>query len=167
MTAGDNSHPLQTAISGAALLMRAASTAALATFDRASGQPYVSLVTVALDVTGAPLLLVSKLARHTQNLIADPRASLLVTPQATQQVMGGDPLALARVTIMGTIAPTNSATAKACFLARHPGAAVYADFTDFTFYAVTISNAHFIGGFGRIIDIPGSDLMVRLAAQTG
>ena len=36
------------------------------------------------------------------------------------------------------------------FLARHPGAAVYADFTDFAFWRLEISQGHFIGGFGRI-----------------
>lgn len=161
MTAGDNLHPLQAAVFDAARMMRQAHTASLATLDHTNGHPYVSLVTVALDATGAPLLLVSRLARHTQNLIADPRASLLVAPQASE----GDPLASARVTIQGDITSTTSPTAKAHFLARHPSAAVYVDFADFAFYSFAVSNAHFIGGFGRIIDIPGPDLMARLAAN--
>ena len=161
MSAGDNLHTLQPALSDAAQVLRTAQTASLATLDRANGHPYVSLITVALDVTGTPLLLVSKLARHTQNLIADPRASLLVLPQAAD----GDPLASARVTLMGHLAPTQSPTAKARFLACHPAAAVYADFADFAFYGFRISNAHFIGGFGRIIDLSGPDLMAMLAAK--
>ena len=162
MTSDDARKSLELAIADAAKLTRAAKTASLATLDRASGHPYVSLVTLALDVTGAPLLLISKLARHTQNLMSDGRASLLVTPLVSE----GDPLALARLTLMGTLQPTASPTAKACFLARHPDAAVYANFDDFAFYCLTVANAHFIGGFGRIIDLSGPRLTSVLAAST-
>jgi heme iron utilization protein len=162
MTSGDNLTLLYQAAADAAQIVLRARSATLATLDQASGHPYASLVTVALDVTGAPLLLVSKLARHTQNLMADSRASLLV-PLPTAD---GDPLALGRVTLMGRLAPTTSPTAKARFLSSHPGATVYADFADFGFYSLAVSNAHFIGGFGRIIDIAGADLLAKLVAES-
>jgi putative heme iron utilization protein len=140
--------------------MSAAGKAALATIDRANGHPYVSLVTVALDEKGAPVLLLSRLARHTQNLDADPRGSLLFEPV---DMAAGDPLALGRVTVMGTLAPIAAddprlAVARARFLARHPDASAYAGFADFRFFAMAVERAHFIGGFGRIVEIDGADL---------
>ena len=171
MTTRDN-HPLahagapSPAARDVVRLLTGARTASLATLDHATGHPYVSLVTVALDVNGAPLMLLSTLARHTQNLKADPRASALFTPS---DVAAGDPLATARVTVIGLVKPTPSPTAKPQFLANHPDAQMYVSFADFAFFALAPANAHFIGGFGRIIDIPGAELIsaVESANQRG
>lgn len=147
----------ETHAADAARLVRAASKAALATLDQATGHPYASLVTVALDDGAVPILLLSSLARHTRNLEADPRASLLVSPEspAPQTLAQSDPLALARVTLVGLFAPTASKTARKRFLTRHPDAEGYASFADFRFYAMALLEAHYIGGFGRIVTIPG------------
>ncbi len=72
-------------------------------------------------------------------------------------------MAGARITLIGSVQPTQSATARARFLARHPSAAGYADFPDFAFYALKLESAHFIGGFGRIVDLGASDLLEPLA----
>lgn len=133
-----------------------AKTATLATLDLTSGHPYASLVTVAIDAGGAPLLLLSNLALHTRNARADARASLLFQAATS----GTDPLAGARVTVVGELSlvamPEN---ARARFLARHPDAAVYAGFADFAFYVLKTERAHFIGGFGRIVELGASDLL--------
>ena len=63
-------------------------------------------------------------------------------------------MAGARVTLIGSMRQTTSPTARARFLARHPSATGYADFPDFAFYALLLESAHFIGGFGRIVDLP-------------
>jgi heme iron utilization protein len=143
----------------AAGLIGAAKTATLATLEAGSGHPYASLVTVGLDETGEPVLLLSRLARHTTNLDADSRASLLfdVREQAV-----GDPLTLGRVTVMGRAVPTARPGAAARFLARHPEAQMYAGFADFRFFSVSVERAHFIGGFGRIVEIGGDELRVAL-----
>jgi heme iron utilization protein len=151
--------PLRSAAADVAALMSGAATAALGTLDAATGFPYVSFVTVALDTDGSPLLLISKLARHTRNLEADPRASLLFTGGAAA---AGDPLASARVTVLGHLAPASSATARARFLARHRDAEMYASFTDFRFFALSIDTAHLIGGFGRIVEVAGADVRSAL-----
>lgn len=166
MTAGDISPERPTggafqASVDAAGLMRAARWASLATLDRATGHPYVSLVTVALDQDGQPLMLLSRLARHTQNLAADPRASLLFAPAGQS---ASDPLAGARVTVMGAASPTPSPTAPARFLGRHPQAQMYAAFADFGYFALALDHAHFIGGFGRIIDIPAEELRAAIVS---
>lgn len=137
----------------ASRLVRQARKGALGTLDPGTGHPYASLVTLATEPDGTPLMLVSRLALHTRNLDRDARASLMIDGTGVD----GDPLAGGRVTLIGRAAPSASATAPRRFLARHPSAAVYAGFADFRFFAFTIERAHFVGGFGRIVDLePGA-----------
>ena len=157
------------AASDAARLMQAAGKAALATLDAATGHPYASLGKVALAPDGCPILLLSRLARHTRNIDRDSRASLLFEPAG---LVDGDPLAAARGTVLGQIVAlspdtVDHAVAKATFLARHPDAAGYAEFADFRFFKLAIAGAHFIGGFGRIVEISAADLanQARTATQ--
>jgi heme iron utilization protein len=146
-------------------LVRQALKGALATLDRGGaglpgGTPYASLVTVATDAEGRPVLLLSGLALHTQNLKADPRASVLI--DATS--LAGDPLAGGRVTLLGRLEQTAAPSARMRFLNRHPSAAQYADFGDFAFYQLNVERAHFIGGFGRIVSL-SAEQMVRPVAD--
>jgi hypothetical protein len=136
-------------------LVRRALKGALGTLERGTGYPYASLVTVATEPGGGPILLISRLALHTRNLEADPRASLMIDGTAGD----GDPLAGGRVTLVGRCAPTTSATAPRRFLARHPAAEVYAGFADFRFFGFEIERAHFVGGFGRIVDLDRAALV--------
>jgi len=140
-------------------LVRAALKGALGTLLPPSGHPYASLLLVATEPDGAPVLLISKLALHTKNLAADPRATLLIDATGFE----ADPLSGARVTLIGEARPTTSATARRRYLARHPVAAGYADFPDFGFYRFDIASAHYIGGFGRIVDLPREDLLIDTA----
>ena len=140
-------------------LVRAALKGSLATLQKGSGHPYASLALTATDADGTPILLISRLALHTQNLSADARASLLIDATGTD----ADPMAGARITLIGAARPTVSPTARRRFLARHPAAAGYADFPDFAFYQLDIASAHFIGGFGRIVDLPRADLIIEVA----
>ena len=138
-------------------LLRAVPKAALGTILRAAGgRPYVSLVSVATAHDGAPLLLLSDLADHVKNLEADDRVSLLL--DGTGEVE--DPLAGERVSLVGRLARTDRASDRARYLARHPAAALYADFGDFAFYRMSVERAHLVGGFGRIHWLDGADLLV-------
>jgi putative heme iron utilization protein len=132
-------------------LVARASSATLSTHAREpEGFPHGSLVAVAADDAGRPLLLLSTLAEHTGNLLARPEVSLLfVEPTAP----GGDPLAGGRVTLLGTCAAlpeAEVAAARTAFLARHPSAAQYVDFADFAFYRVMPRALRYVGGFGRM-----------------
>lgn len=137
-------------------LVRGAFKATLATLDSASGYPYASLITVATDVSGAPIFLISALARHTRNLVADPRASILL--DGTGEL--ADPLQGARLTLHGRAEKVSGEAVKQRFLARHPEAALYVGFEDFAFWHLVVEGAHFIGGFGRIVDLEPADLRV-------
>jgi putative heme iron utilization protein len=134
-------------------LMRAQATAALGT--AMAGAPYVSLVLVAVDADGAPLLLLSRLAQHTGNLLADPRVSLLFDGTAGLQ----DPLTGPRLTVIGSAAPCPDPQALERYLARHPSAAAYAGFSDFHLYRVAIERGHCVAGFGRIAWIEAAALL--------
>src|SRR5450631_1802252 len=63
------------------------------------GFPFGSLMPYALDTQGRPIFLISTMAMHTQNLQADPRASLFVTEPGAS----GDPLGSSRVTLIGNV----------------------------------------------------------------
>lgn len=137
-------------------LVRRALKASLATIAVERGYPYASLITVGTDASGAPVFLISGLAQHTKNLTQDPRASILFDGTGA----AGDPLQGARVTLFGRAEKTGDEAVKRRFLARHPEAAFYADFPDFAFWRLQVEGAHYIGGFGRIVDLSPAELLV-------
>ena len=139
-------------------LLRTIRSGALATLDRESGGPFASLVTVATDVDGSPLLLMSRLSGHTLNLEADPRASILLA-----QGGKGDPLAHPRLTVNGRAERTAESRVRERFLLRHPKAQLYAGFGDFSFWRVSIAGAHLNGGFARAMTLTADDLRVETA----
>ena len=134
-------------------LLRVSRAGTLATLDRNTGYPFGSLVNVATDADGAPLILVSKLATHTANLEVDGRASLLLAETGK-----GDALAHPRLTVLGTFAPVaresaDDARIRRRFLARHPKSKLYAGFGDFAFWRMGVVSAHLNGGFARAADL--------------
>jgi putative heme iron utilization protein len=139
-------------------LTRRAFKGSLASLESPSGAPYASLITLATDVSGAPVFLISTLARHTKNLADDPRAAILIDGSGE----AADPLQGARLTLSGRAEKVNSEAVRRRFLARHPEAAFYADFPDFAFWRLKLEGGHYIGGFGRIFDLAESDLLVPL-----
>ena len=89
-------------------LVRQTLKGALGTLDQTSGAPYVSMVGVATDTAGHPILLLSTLARHTANLAADPRASLLLDHTDAS----GDPASGQRLTLTGRFVPTSDGSVR-------------------------------------------------------
>jgi len=144
-------------VAEARLLLRSVRAGGLATLDSETGEPFVSLVNVATDQDGTPLLLLSTLAAHTRNLAADPRVSLLLA-----QTGKGDPLAHARLTVTGTAKPCGEGEGRRRFLARHPKSALYADFPDFAFFRIEPRSGHLNGGFGKAARLSRSELLLDL-----
>lgn len=142
-------------------LMREARSGALATLIPGSGDPYCSLVNVASSADGAPLLLISKLAIHTKNVIADSRVSVMLDERKE-----GDPLEGARVMLMGRAEVTTDENDRRRYLARQPEAEMFAGFGDFAFYKVAISSAHLVAGFGRIVDLKPQEILLDLSDAT-
>jgi len=148
-------------------LLRATRAGTLATLDRNTGYPFASLVNVATDVDGAPLILVSRLATHTANLEVDGRAALLLAETGK-----GDALAHPRLTVLGSFTPVaresaDDARIRRRFLARHPKSELYAGFGDFAFWRMKVASAHLNGGFARAADLTAADVLTDIAgAQT-
>lgn len=142
-------------IDAARRVLRLATTGALAT-NGEDGTPFASLVTVATTAEGEPVLLISTLAVHTRNLARDPRASLLLVGPGGE---GGDPLAGARLTLLGHVVPDDDPVSGRRFLASHPAAANYAGFADFHFHRLNVTGGHLVAGFGRIVDLGREDLV--------
>jgi putative heme iron utilization protein len=143
--------------SAAKKLLREGRSAALASLMPQSGDPYCSLVNVATAADGAPLLLISRLAVHTKNLIADPRASLMIDERKA-----GDPLQGARVMLLGTATPTDDPDVRRRYLERQPEAEMFVGFADFAFYRMALTGAHLVAGFGRIVDLKPSDILTPI-----
>ena len=139
-------------------LLREGRSGALATLMPGSGDPYCSLVNVATAANGAPLLLISQLAIHTKNILADPRLSLMLDERKA-----GDPLEGARVMLRGTAAATDDPAVRRRYLARHPEAEMFAGFKDFAFYNIALTGIHLVAGFGRIVDLVPSDVLTDLS----
>jgi putative heme iron utilization protein len=111
------------------------------------GFPFGSVMPYGLDEQGRPLFLISTMAMHTQNLKADPRASLLVT----QESGDADPLGASRVTLVGNVVlvpEADVAAAREAYLARHANSKYWVDFEDFSFYRLEVLDIYFVGGFG-------------------
>ncbi len=131
-------------------------TGALATLSRKHpGHPFASLMPYALDAAGCPLFLISTMAMHTQNIEADPRASLLVMqpgPSERRQD-SGDALASGRLTLMGEayrVPDADVGTARSAYLPRHEQADYWVDFEDFAFWRLEVRALYFVGGFAAM-----------------
>ena len=156
---------------GARRLMRACDRATLATVQRpaddgdavaadAAGWPYPSLVLVAFDHDGSPLLLLSTLADHTRNLLTDGRVGLLFDGTAGL----AQPLTGARLSVLGRAERSDDPIHRQRYLRRHPDAAFYAGFADFAVYRVAVERAHLVAGFGRIHWLSAAELDLPAAA---
>ena len=137
--------------------LRAIRAGALGAIE-ADGRPFVSLVNVATDIDGAPLLLLSGLSRHTGLLGADARCSLLLAETGK-----GDPLAHPRLTVIGRAARDTAPRVRARFLARHPKSKLYADFPDFSFWRIEPDSFHINGGFARAAELQPGHVLTSLA----
>jgi len=152
----DRAGPAFDAIGLGKQLLRTIRSGALATLGP-EGAPFATLVTVATDLDGSPLLLTSRLSSHTANLEREPRMSILLA-----QTGKGDPLAHPRLTVVGRAERTAEPRVRTRFLARHPKAELYADFADFSFWRVEILGGHLNGGFARAATLRAEDLRTDL-----
>jgi putative heme iron utilization protein len=132
-------------------LLRRSRQGALATLMAGSGDPYCSLVNVASHPDGSPILLISRLAVHTRNLLGDARVSLMLDERAE-----GDPLEGARIMLAGRAeqaAEPDLEIVRRRYLSAHPSAEAFVDFADFSFFRIRPSATHLVAGFGRIVDL--------------
>jgi putative heme iron utilization protein len=146
-------------------LLRRSRQGALATLMAGSGDPYCSLVNVASHADASPILLISRLALHTKNILGDNRVSLMLDERAA-----GDPLEGARIMLAGRAeeaAPDQAETLRRRYLNAHPSAETFVEFKDFSFFRIVPSNAHLVAGFGRIIDLKPNQFLTDISDAAG
>jgi putative heme iron utilization protein len=117
------------------------------------GFPFGSMMPYAIDETGRPVFFISSMAMHTQNLLQDGRASLLIT----QPDASGDPLGAARLTLVGSAGIAPHTEVGDLYLSRHENARYWQDYTDFAYYRMDITGVYFIGGFGVMGWVPAEE----------
>jgi putative heme iron utilization protein len=142
-------------------LLRRSRQGALATLMAGSGDPYCSLVNVASHADGSPILLISRLALHTRNILGDARVSLMLDERAP-----GDPLEGSRIMLAGraeqAIGSENEILRRR-YLNAHPSAEVFVNFKDFSFFGIRPLAAHLVAGFGRIVDLQPSQFLTDIS----
>ncbi|MGY4575483.1 DUF2470 domain-containing protein [Bradyrhizobium sp. USDA 3256] len=146
-------------------LLRRSRQGALATLMAGTGDPYCSLVNLASHPDGSPILLISRLALHTKNVLADSRVSLMLDERAE-----GDPLEGARIMLAGKaeeVAEAGRELVRRRYLAAHPSAEAFVEFKDFSFFRIKPSGAHLVAGFGRIVDLKPAQFLTDLGGAEG
>jgi len=136
--------------------LRTTRNAVLSTHSaRFPGYPFGSIAPFVLDHAGNPLILISTIAEHTKNIQADSKVSLIAfDPSAADMQAAG------RLTLLGMATPTSKddAAVRGRYLRYFPQAAQYFDMHDFLFHRIEVSQARYIGGFGKIHWIQGHEL---------
>jgi hypothetical protein len=146
-------------------LLRRSRQGALATLTAGSGDPYCSLVNVASDADASPILLISRLALHTRNILGDSRVSLMLDERAA-----GDPLEGARIMLAGrAVEPKGDQTGvlRRRYLNAHPSAEAFVKFKDFSLFRIDPSAAHLVAGFGRIVDLKPEQFLTDIRDAEG
>jgi putative heme iron utilization protein len=142
-------------------LLRRSRQGALATLMADSGDPYCSLVNVASHADGSPILLISRLALHTRNILADHRVSLMLDERAE-----GDPLEGSRIMLAGRAEQAGAddlPLLRRRYLNAHPSAETFVNFSDFSFFRIRPSGAHLVAGFGRIVDLKPEQFLTDIS----
>jgi len=142
-------------------LLRRRREGALATLMAGSGDPYCSLVNVASHPDGSPILLISRLAVHTKNVLADARVSLMLDERVE-----GDPLEGSRIMLSGRVeevAGPDSEIVRRRYLNAHPSAEAFVNFKDFSFFLIRPSGTHLVAGFGRIVDLKPEQFLTDIS----
>jgi heme iron utilization protein len=142
-------------------LLRRCRQGALATLMPGSGDPYCSLVNVASHPDGSPILLISRLALHTRNLLGDDRMSLMLDERAE-----GDPLEGSRIMLAGRAEEASGdpvTILRRRYLNAHPSAEAFVNFKDFSFFRIYPTSAHLVAGFGRIVDLTPEQFLTDIS----
>ncbi len=130
-------------------LAQRARSATLSTMARdPEGFPFGTLVAIAFDERGRPLLLLSTLAEHTANLAACDRASVMIYDTEAAEAVVAE-----RMTLVGpcTRVPAEDvAEARTTYLAAHPSASQYVSFADFALFRLDPLAVRYVGGFGKM-----------------
>lgn len=127
--------------------LRTTQSGVLSTFSaKFEGFPFGSVAPFVLNHAGEPVILISSIAEHTKNILANPKVSLLVFAGME------DLQANARLTLLGeaVLADKEDTNLRSRYLRYFPQAETYFDMHDFHFYRIKIAQVRYIAGFGKM-----------------
>ncbi len=128
-------------------LLHSAASGALATHSaHMPGYPFATALPFVPDETHCPVFLLSTLAEHTKNLLANPHASLLVAGADARNVLSAP-----RMTVVGDVARIATTPELAARYVRYqPDAQQYLELGDFAFFRLQPKRVRYIGGFAQM-----------------
>lgn len=147
-----------------ASLIRNTRIAALGTLH--DGEPNLAMVAIAVESDFSAFYIhVSRLGRHTRDMEADPRVSLLLTETDDNRA---DPQTLARLSLNGTagILPRTDphyARVKHAYLTRFPEAEQLFSLGDFNLWRISPKGGRFVAGFAQAFNI-APEVLVKVSA---
>ncbi|QLG89494.1 pyridoxamine 5'-phosphate oxidase family protein [Chitinibacter bivalviorum] len=127
-----------------ALIRRSRNLALASLSAQMPGYPHVSWLPMVADEAGRPMLVMSRLAEHTQNILQDSKVSVL---------LHDDEMALnkARLTILGDLQLVEPDPLLAARMARYnPELVSYLQMSDFSVWRLWPQRARYIAGFGKM-----------------
>lgn len=135
-------------------LLHTAPSGTLATHSlQLPGYPFATALPFITDEQHCPVFLVSSLAEHTKNLLADKRTSFMVSSAGDGNILTG-----ARMTLAGdTTRFDASPELVARYVRYHPDAEQYLSLGDFVFFRLAPKRIRYIAGFGQMGWIEESD----------
>lgn len=117
------------------------------------GYPFATTVACCTDERHRPVVLLSRLAEHTRNVLADARVSAVVS-----HALGGGEIA--RASLIGHMTPiTPEPELTARYLRYHPAAERFLALGDFGFYRLEPKRIRVVGGFAQAGWIDGTRLI--------
>ena len=138
---------MKPALASAIDLLHRASFGALATqAAQMPGYPFATALPFVPDEMHRPMFLLSGLAEHTKNLLANPHASLLVTASPEVNVLESP-----RMTLVGDVLRFEASSAlRTRYIRYQPNAEQYLELRDFAFFRLVLKRARYIGGFAQM-----------------
>ena len=122
---------------------------------RFEGYPFGSVIPFVLDHEARPVFLISSLAEHYRNMVADRKVSLLVQDPSVSDVQ-----VAARLTIVGDATPVTTEVMEYIrprYLRYFPNSSRLLELGDFSFWGLAPVSIRFVGGFGKINWVSASD----------
>ena len=142
--------------------LRSTRSGVLSSFSaKFAGYPFGSVMPFVLGHDCQPIVLISTIAEHTKNIIANPKVSLLVFAGAEDLHANG------RLTLIGEAEQLdkNDADLMARYCRYFPESTGYLAMHDFQFYRIHIAQARYIAGFGKMSWMAG-DKLVHINPQS-
>ncbi len=151
----------ETILQEARELIRARDFGILSTLSvHLEGLPFGSVANYCLDADGHPLLLLSDIAQHTINALADKRSSLTILENSGNNVQSE-----ARITVSGSLLKDDITENKERYELYFPESKAYHDFHDFTVFRLNPTSVRYIGGFGKIFWIEPKEFYADLSMK--